>query len=66
MSFYCLKRRKNAENINPRVSNTKNGKTMVLSKNPKCGARKSRFKKKTRIKGILSSLGLKTSLSKVS
>ena len=32
MKPYCLKCRKNTENINPRVSNTSNGRTMVLSK----------------------------------
>ena len=30
MKFYCLKCRKDTENINPRVSNTSNGKTMIL------------------------------------
>ena len=32
MTSYCLKCRKNTENINPRVSKTSNGKTMLLSK----------------------------------
>ena len=31
MSSYCLKCRKNTESINPRVSRTNNGKTMILS-----------------------------------
>ena len=31
MKFYCLKCRKDTENINPRVSNTSNGKTKFLS-----------------------------------
>ena len=30
MKFYCLKCRKDTENINPRVSNTSNDKTMIL------------------------------------
>ena len=30
MKSYCLKCQKNAENINPRVSKTNNGRTMVL------------------------------------
>ena len=29
MSFYCLKCRENTETINPRVSKTNNGKTML-------------------------------------
>ena len=32
MKFYWLKCRKDTENINSRVSNTSNGKTMILSK----------------------------------
>ena len=44
MLFYCLKCRKNTENINPRVLNTSNGKTMLLSKCAVCGAKKSRSK----------------------
>ena len=32
MLSYCLKCRKNTENINPKVSKTTNGKTMILSK----------------------------------
>ena len=42
-----------------------NGKTMVLSKCPIYGIKKSRLNKKERPIGILSSLGLKTPLSKV-
>ena len=32
MKSYCLKCRKNTENINPSVSSTSNGKAMILSK----------------------------------
>ena len=32
MKSYCLKCRKNAEKINPSVSSTSNGRTMVLLK----------------------------------
>ena len=35
MKSYCLKCKKDTENINPRVSNTGNGKTMLLSKSAK-------------------------------
>ena len=31
MLSYCLKCRKNTESINPKVSKTTNGKTMILS-----------------------------------
>ena len=65
MKSYCLKCRKNTENINPKVSKTSNGRTMVLSKCAICGSKKSRFIKNQEAKGLLSSLGLRTPLSKV-
>ena len=65
MKSYCLKCRKNTENINPRVSKTSNGRTMVLSKCAICSSKKSRFIKNQEAKGLLSSLGLRTPLSKV-
>ena len=43
MKSYCLKCRKDTENINPRVSNMSNGRTMILSKCAICGSEKSRF-----------------------
>ena len=65
MSSYCLKCRKNTEIINPRVSKTSNGKTMLLSKCAICSSKKSRFTKIQEARRILSSLGLRTPLSKV-
>ena len=65
MKSYCLKCRKDTENINPRVSNTSNGKTMLLSKCAICGSNKSRFIKNQEAKGLLSNLGLKAPLRKV-
>ena len=65
MKSYCLKCRKDSENINARVSNTSNGRTMILSKCPKCGSKKSRFIKNQEAKGLLSNLGIRTPLSKV-
>ena len=56
---------KNTENIKPKVSETINGKTMLLSKCAICGSKKSRFMKEQEAKGILSSLDLKTPLSKI-
>ena len=63
MKSYCLKCRK--DNINPRVSNTSNGRTMILSKCAICGSKKSRFIKHQEAKGLLSNLGARTSLTKV-
>ena len=65
MLSQCLKCRKNTENINPKVSKTSNSKTMLLSRCVICGSKKSIFIKKQEASGILSSLGLKTPLSKV-
>ena len=65
MKSYCLKCRKITKNINPRVSKTSNGRTMVLSKCAICGSKKSRFIKNQEAKGLLSNLGLGTPLSEV-
>ena len=65
MKSYCLKCRKNTENINPRVSKTSNGRTMVLSKCAICDSKKSRFNKNQEAKALLSNLGVITPLSKV-
>ena len=65
MKSYCLKCRKNTENINPRVSKTTNGRTMVLSKCAICDSKKSRFIKDQEAKGLLSNLGVRTQLRKV-
>ena len=64
MESYCLKCKKHTKNINPQVSSTSNGKLMILSKYAICGSKKSKFIKK-QAKGILSSLGIKTQLSKI-
>ena len=65
MESYFLKSRKHTENINPKVSKTSNGRTMVLSKCAICGSKKSRFIKNQEAKGLLSNLGVKSPLSKV-
>ena len=65
MKSYCLKCRKDTENINPSVSSTSNGKAMILSKCAICGSKISRFIKNQETKGLLSNLGVRTPLSKV-
>ena len=47
MKLYCLKCRKDAENINSKVSKTSNIRLMVLSKCAICGNKKSRTKRTT-------------------
>ena len=65
MKSYCLKCRRDTENINSRVSKTTNKRTMMLSKCAKCGSKKSRFIKNQEAKGLLSNLGIRTLLNKV-
>ena len=65
MKFYWLKYRKDTEYINPRVSDTSNGKLMILWKCAIDGSKKSRFINKQELKRLLRNLGLKTQLSKV-
>ena len=48
-----------------RVSKTNNGRTMVLSKCAIFDSKKSRFIKNQEGKGLLSNLGVRTTLSKV-
>ena len=65
MESYCLKCKKHTKNMGPQGSSASNGKLMILSKCAICGGRKSKFIKKQDAKGILSSLGIKTPLSKI-
>ena len=65
MKPFCLKYRKDTGNIYPRVSNTSNGRTMILSKCGICGSKKSRFIKDQEAKGLLNNLGVRIPLSKV-
>ena len=65
MESYCLKCRKDTENISPRVSNTSNGRKTVLSKCAICSSKKSRFIKTQEAKGLSSNLGVKIPLSNI-
>ena len=65
MLSYCLKCKKNTESINPKVSKTTNGKTMILSKCTICDSKKSKFIREQQAKGFLSNLGLRTPLNKI-
>ena len=55
------KKQKKTENIDPVVSKTSNGKTMIAI----CGAKKLKFVEEQQAKGLLSNLGIRTSLSKI-
>ena len=60
-----MKCRKDAENIDQKISSSSNGRAMIWSKCAICGSKKSRFIKNQDAKGLLSNLGIKTLLSKV-
>ena len=57
--------KKNTESINPKISATTNGKTMILSKCAICGSKKSKFIKKQEAKGLLRNLGIRAPLHKM-
>ena len=65
MESYCLKCRKNTENVNLKTLGTSNGKAVILSNCAICGSKKSKFIKKQKAKGLLTKLGIKTPLNKV-
>ena len=65
MNTYCLKRKINTSNINPKMVKTKNNRLLMQSKCSVCGTKKSRFVKEQDAKGLLSQLGIKTPLSKI-
>ena len=68
MKTYCVKCRKNTENLNSKIFKTKNGRLLMQSKCVDCGIRyhqKSRYIKNQEAKGLLSKLGIKTPLSKI-
>ena len=65
MLNYCVKYRKNRKNLKSKIFKTKNNRLIMQSKCAVCGIKKSRFVKEEEAKGLLSSLGLKTPLSKI-
>ena len=65
MKTYCLVCRKNTDNVNSKMIKTKNGRLQLKSQCSICGNKKSRFAKEQEAKGILSSLGIRTPLSKI-
>ena len=65
METYCLKCRKNTENLDSKIFKTKNNRIIIQSKCSDCGIKKLRFIKEQKAKGLLSNLGIKTPLSKI-
>ena len=64
MNTYCVKCKRDTENINPKLFRTKN-RIIMQSKCPVCRKKESRFVKAQEAKGWLSNLGIKTPLSKI-
>ena len=65
MKTYCVKCRKDTENIDPKMVRTKNNRLIMQSKCPVCGIKKSRFVKEQEGKGLLSNSEIKIPLSKI-
>ena len=65
MLTYCVKCRKDNENIDRKMVRTKNNRLIMQSKCPVCGIKMSRFVKEQEAKDLLSNSGIKTPLSKV-
>ena len=63
---YCLKGSKNTEGKNTKVVRTKNRWIMLLSKCSVCNIKKLKFHKEQNARWLLSSLGIRTPLSKFS
>ena len=66
MKTYCVKCGKDTENIDPKMVRTKNNSLVMQWKCSVWGIKKSRFVKEQEVKGLLSNLGNKTPLSKIS
>ena len=65
MKTYCLVCRKSTDNVNSKMIRTKNGRLKLRWHCSICGNKKSRFVKEQEAKGILSSFGIRTPLSKI-
>ena len=60
MKTYCLKCKKDSDNIDSKIFNKKNNKLIMQSKCSVYKNKKSRFVKEQDAKGLLSNLGIKT------
>ena len=65
MKTYCMKCKKDSENIDPKKVRTKTNRLIMQSKCPVSRIKKSIFVKEQEAKGSLSNLGIKTPLSKI-
>ena len=65
MLTYCLKCKKNTNNIDAKMTKTKTSRFMLSSKCAVCSCKKSKFMKYQEAEGLLSNLVIKTLLSKI-
>ena len=65
MLTYCVKCRKNTENLDSKIFKTKNNRLIMQLKCTVCGIKESRFMKEQEAKDLLSNLGIKTPLIKI-
>ena len=65
METYCVKCRKDTDNIDPKMFRTKNNRLLMQSKCSVYKNKKSRFVKEQEGKGLLNNLGINTPFSKI-
>ena len=65
MKTYCVKCRRDTENIDQKMVRTKNNRLVMQSKCSVRGIKKSRFVKEQEAKGLLSDLGIRAPFSKI-
>ena len=64
MEIYCVKCRKPTEILHLNIFKTKNSRLIMQSKCTECGIKNLRLVKEQEAKGLLSSFGIETPLSK--
>ena len=62
---YCVKCKKDTDNIDLKMFRTKNNRFLMQSKCSVCKNKKSRFVTEQEAKGLLSNLGIKTPFGKI-
>ena len=65
MKTYCVKCRRNTEDVDPKLVRTKSNRLVMQSKCSVCEIKKSRFVKEQEAKILLNNLGIKTPLTKI-
>ena len=65
MKTYCLKYKKDTENIDSKIVRTKNNRLLMQSKFSDYKNKNSRFVKKQEAEGLLSNLRINTPFSKI-